>query len=198
MIKSFTLALPTCYQSAVLVSIILYSFFNPSPIQSSKQSINSLVLLIICCQAQYQDFISINTIMPVSYENNSGLCEGPLYFCNQHKYCVFEVSFRNGFVVSFVIFSFSFILFFPCLIYEKMQENEVEFFNYWFIIPFVSQESKAKENESKKNKNEGYVALDFFKVYAGVVIHVVVYVAKKIYFILTVSYVNIFHPSLNG
>ena len=44
---------------------------------------------------------------------------------------------------------------------------------------FVSQESKAKENESKKNKNEGHVALDFFKVYADVVIHVAVYVAKK-------------------
>ncbi|KAK7826229.1 hypothetical protein CFP56_032342 [Quercus suber] len=58
--------------------------------------------------------------MPVSYENNSGLCEGPLNYYNQHKYCVFEVSFRNGFVVSFVIFSFSLILFFPCLISEKM------------------------------------------------------------------------------
>ena len=61
----------------------------------------------------------------------------------------------------------------------KCKENEVEFFNYGFIIPFVSQESKAKENESKKNKNEGHVTLDFFKVYADVVIHGAVYVAKK-------------------
>ena len=59
-----------------------------------------------------------------------------------------------------------------------MQENEVEIFNYGFIIPFVSQESKAKENESKKKKNEGHIALDFFKVYADMVIHVAVYVAK--------------------
>ena len=65
------------------------------------------------------DFISINTIMPVSYENNSGLCEGPLNFCNQHKYCVFEVSFLNGFVVSFAIFALSLILLLPCLILEN-------------------------------------------------------------------------------
>ena len=43
-----------------------------------------------------------------------------------------------------------------------MQENEAEIFNYGFMIQFVSQGSKTKENERKKKKNEGYVALDFF------------------------------------
>ena len=33
---------------------------------------------------------------------------------------------------------------------EKCKENEVEFFNSGFIIPFVPQESKAKDNEMKK------------------------------------------------
>ena len=32
---------------------------------------------------------------------------------------------------------------------EKCKENEVEFFNSGFIIPFVPQESKAKDNEMK-------------------------------------------------
>ena len=109
----------------------------------------------------------------MSYENNSGLCGGPLNLCNQHKYCVFEVSFRNGFVVNFAIFAFSLILLFLCLISGKMQENEVEFFNYGFIILFISQESKAKENERTHRTS-------FFKVYANVTIHVAVYVTKKI------------------
>ena len=114
--------------------------------------------------------------MPVSYENNSGLCEGPLNFCNQHKYCVFEVSFLNGFVVSFAIFALSLILLLPCLILE----NEVEIFNYWFLITFVSQESKAKENERRKIYIfEGHVAIVFFKAYAKVIIHVAVYATKK-------------------
>ena len=100
------------------------------------------------------DLVRINTITPVSYENNSGLCGGPLNLCNQHKYCVFEVSFRNGFVVSFAIFAFSLILLFLCLISGKMQENEVEIFNYGFIILFISQESKTKENERKKKRRK--------------------------------------------
>ena len=33
-----------------------------------------------------------------------------------------------------------------------MEENEVEIFNYGFLIMFVSQESKAKENERNKRK----------------------------------------------
>ena len=57
--------------------------------------------------------------MPMSYENNSGLYGGPLNFYKQHKYCVFVVSFRNGFVVSFAIFAFSLILFFPFWFWEK-------------------------------------------------------------------------------
>ncbi|KAK7860471.1 hypothetical protein CFP56_036719, partial [Quercus suber] len=67
---------------------------------------NNLLLCLVL------NFISINKITPVSYENNSGLCGGPLNFYNQHKYCVYEVSFINGFVVSFAIFAFSLILFF--------------------------------------------------------------------------------------
>ena len=110
------------------------------------------------------DLVRINTITPVSYENNSGFCGGPLNLCNQHKYCVFEVSFRNGFVVNFAIFAFSLILLFLCLISGKMQENEVEFFNYGFIILFISQESKAKENErEKKKKMKGHIELVFLK-----------------------------------
>ena len=69
----------------------------------------------------------MNTIMPVSYENNSGLCGGPLNFCNQHKYCVFEVSFINRFVVSFTIFALSLILLFPCLILEKWKKMKLKF-----------------------------------------------------------------------
>ena len=34
----------------------------------------------------------------------------------------------------------------------KCKENEAEIFNSEFIIPFVPQESKAKENERRKKK----------------------------------------------
>ena len=44
-----------------------------------------------------------------------------------------------------------------------MQENEVEFFNYGFIILFISQESKAKENEREKKKMKGHIELVFLK-----------------------------------
>ena len=101
------------------------------------------------------NFISINKIAPVSYENNSGLCGGPLNFCNQHIYCVFEVSFKNGFVVSFAILAFSLILLFPCLISGKMQENEVENFQLWVSnhVCFSRKQSKRKWKEKRKMKD---------------------------------------------
>ena len=108
------------------------------------------------------DFISNNSITPIRYENNIGLYRGPLNFYKQHKYCVFEVSFRNAFVVSFTIFAFSLILFFPCLISGNCRRMKLKFSIMGFIIRFVSQESKAKENERKIKKNEGHVALVFF------------------------------------
>lgn len=72
-------------------------------------------------------------------------------------------------------------------------------FNYGFRIPFVSQERKAKESESKK---KGQVALVFFffflTVYTDGAIYVVICGKKKKKFILTVSFISNFHLSLNS
>ena len=41
-------------------------------------------------------------------------------------------------------------LVFPLIwLLRKCKENDVEFFNFGFIVPFVSLKSKAKENERK-------------------------------------------------
>ena len=56
-------------------------------------------------------FVSTDTITPESYENNSGLCGGPLDGCN-HRWAFFEVSFRSGFVVGFLVFASSYTAFF--------------------------------------------------------------------------------------
>ncbi|KAM3750025.1 hypothetical protein ACB098_04G006400 [Castanea mollissima] len=49
------------------------------------------------------DFVNITTIKPESYVNNSGLCGGPLEYCRKKHRWSFEISFRSGFVVGFVI-----------------------------------------------------------------------------------------------
>ena len=45
-------------------------------------------------------FVSMDTITPESYVNNSGLCGRPLDSCKKHRWTFeIEVSFRSGFVV---------------------------------------------------------------------------------------------------
>ena len=92
------------------------------------------------------DLVRINTITPVSYENNSGLCGGPLNFCNQHKYCVFEVSFRNGFVVNFAIFAF------PLFDFWENAGKWSWIFQLWVynLVDFPRKQSKRKW-KGKKN-----------------------------------------------
>ncbi|KAF3968523.1 hypothetical protein CMV_007591 [Castanea mollissima] len=58
------------------------------------------------------DFVNITTIKPESYVNNSGLCGGPLEYCRKKHRWSFEISFRSGFVVGFVVFAFSYTAFF--------------------------------------------------------------------------------------
>nr|POE98451.1 putative inactive leucine-rich repeat receptor-like protein kinase [Quercus suber] len=58
------------------------------------------------------DFVSVTTIKPESYVNNSGLCGGPLEYCRKKHSWSFEISFRSGFVVGFVVFAFSYTAFF--------------------------------------------------------------------------------------
>ena len=59
------------------------------------------------------DFIFVNadTITPESYVNNSGLCGEPLDGC-KHRWAFFELSFRSGFVVAFLVFASSYTAFF--------------------------------------------------------------------------------------
>ncbi|KAM4105670.1 hypothetical protein ACB094_04G009400 [Castanea mollissima] len=58
------------------------------------------------------DFVNITTIKPESYVNNSGLCGGSLEYCRKKHRWSFEISFRSGFVVGFVVFAFSYTAFF--------------------------------------------------------------------------------------
>ena len=54
---------------------------------------------------------------------------------------------EQGNWVSGLSFKVWFFPWFGC--WENARKNDVEFFNSGFIIPFVSLESKAKENERK-------------------------------------------------
>ncbi|GMY32966.1 probably inactive leucine-rich repeat receptor-like protein kinase At5g48380 [Fagus crenata] len=83
------------------------------------------------------DFDSINTITPESYTNNSGLCGGPLDCCKQHRWA-FEVSFKSGFVIGYVVFAFSYTVFF------------MHYFNLWV----GSKKKMPTRRASRKNKGK--------------------------------------------
>ena len=57
------------------------------------------------------DTLTLSSGTP-SYVNNSGLCGGPLEYCRKKHSWSFEISFRSGFVVGFVVFAFSYTAFF--------------------------------------------------------------------------------------
>ena len=57
------------------------------------------------------DTLTLSSGTP-SYVNNSGLCGGPLEYCRKKHRWSFEISFRSGFVVGFVVFAFSYTAFF--------------------------------------------------------------------------------------
>ena len=56
-------------------------------------------------------FVRTDTITPESYANNSGLCGEPLDGC-KHRWAFFELSFRSGFVVAFLVFASLYTAFF--------------------------------------------------------------------------------------
>ena len=82
------------------------------------QQLNQLIRLEVFSVANnllsgpVPDFVSFTTIKPESYVNNSGLCGGPLEYCRKKHRWSFEISFRSGFVVGFVVFAFSYTAFF--------------------------------------------------------------------------------------
>jgi hypothetical protein len=57
------------------------------------------------------EFVNNINVTRESYVNNSGLCGGPLEYCKKHRW-EFEVSFKSGFVISYVIFAFLYTAFF--------------------------------------------------------------------------------------
>ena len=52
--------------------------------------------------------------MPKSNVNKSGLCGGPSDSCKTHRWA-FEVSFKSGLLVGFVVFAISYTVFFNVL-----------------------------------------------------------------------------------
>ncbi|KAK7838680.1 inactive lrr receptor-like serine/threonine-protein kinase bir2 [Quercus suber] len=66
------------------------------------QQLNQLIRLEVFSVANnllsgpVPDFVSVTTIKPESYVNNSGLCGGPLEYCRKKHRWSFEISFRSG------------------------------------------------------------------------------------------------------
>uniref|UniRef100_A0A2N9FYS5 Protein kinase domain-containing protein n=1 Tax=Fagus sylvatica TaxID=28930 RepID=A0A2N9FYS5_FAGSY len=103
------------------------------------------------------EFVNNINVTRESYVNNSGLCGGPLEYCKKHRW-EFEVSFKSGFVISYVIFASLY----------------TAFFMYYFNHGFGSKKRglKKRNHESmpttmtavkarRKNRTEPYYVSQF-------------------------------------
>ncbi|GMY32962.1 probably inactive leucine-rich repeat receptor-like protein kinase At5g48380 [Fagus crenata] len=87
----------------------------------------------------------LNRLRIFSVANNSGLCGEPLEDCKDDRWAAFEVSFKRGFVVGFVLFPVGFVLYgyIAFLVYSAF----LGYFALWV-------EQQAKFLSSRENKGK--------------------------------------------